>query len=288
MELLSPLTIRLRSAGWWILAVLLSAACASPDPGPGDMVPAGTLVPEEILNCRGDRDGVIEASELPLLAGVTARQRLFQDVDVESRGQSGDEGLSWDLDLEGGRIVEVRTEAVDEQWFAPVFPGASYAIAVDPVAAPDEQILGIYRIDDDGVYLLGTASRFSDRPLGGVLLPYETPPQVLRFPVALGDSWEVEARVTAGLVGGVAFTSLDTYRISIDARGAIHTQDVIIRDAMRLSVEVTIQTPALDPFTRLEIVWYRECLGEVARLTAHEGDLGPELSAAARLMTLAF
>lgn len=262
-------------------------SCAGPDPGPGDMEPAGTVIPEEILECRGDRDGTIAAAELPLLAGVTARQRVYGAVDISSAGSTGDQGLVWDMP-EGGELIEVRTEPIDGMWFADQFPTADYAVAVDPAEPFEDQILGLYQVLDDRVLLLGTASRHSDRPAGGLVLPYDEPAEVLRFPVELGDRWEQVVTVSEGRVGGAAFSSEDTYRFSVNARGAIRTPDAVIRDALRLRIELTIRTPALDPVERLEYVWYRECVGEAARMTATEGETGPEITRAAQLRVVAF
>jgi hypothetical protein len=272
-------------SGWLVAAI--ATACAGPDPGVGGLEPAGTLVPPEVLACHGDRDGAIAASELPLLAGMVARQRTYEDVAVLSAGVTDDDGLRWDMP-EGGRVIEVRTEPIEDQWFAASFPDATYAVPVDPARDPDDQVLGIYRVIDDEVLLLGTASRHPDRPAGGLLMPYDDPPVVLGFPVELGDSWEVTARVSSGTLAGAPFSSEDTYRIAVDARGSIHTPDAVIRDALRLRIALTIRTAAAEPIDRLELVWYRECLGEVARMTAHDGDAGPELDSAAGLRVLAF
>jgi hypothetical protein len=263
------------------------AACAGPDPGPGDMEAAGTLVPPELLACRGDRDGRIEADELPLLPGVTARLRVHRDVDFSTAGSSRGGRPTWTVP-DGGDLVDVATEPVEGAWFEADFAGATYAVATDPAAPWDEQILGVYLVDYEGVHLLGLASRRPDRPAGGLLLPYDEPATVLAFPVVLGTSWEVVARVSEGTVGGAAYVSEDTYRIAVDARGTVEAPGVVVRDALRLSVGVTIRTPARDPVERLEILWYRECVGEVARAVAPDGETGPELERVAQLRAAAF
>lgn len=277
----------MRITSFAVLTSLL-AACAGPDPGVGSLEPAGTLVPEEILECRGDRDGVIDADELPLLAGITAHQRVHESVAISSAGQRGDGGLEWVMP-EGGEIIDVTTEPLDDAWFAPEFPpDASYAVATNPTDPPSEQILGVYRVEEDAVLLLGLASREPDSPVGGLLTPYDEPVMVLRFPVVLGDSWESVGVVSEGTVGGATYVAEDSYVITVDGRGTVKTEDAIIRDALRLSVRLTIRTPAFDPIERLELIWYRECVGEVARLTPNDGDIGPEVEHAAELRTLAF
>lgn len=273
-----------------VIAALTSlAACAGPDPGPGDMELAGTLLPPELLECQSDRDGRITSEELPLLAGITAHQRLHRDVDFSTAGSGASGALTWQVP-EGGEIVNVSTEPIADAWFADAFEPLepSYAVAVDPAVPQDDQILGVYRVEPDRVLLLGLASRHPDRPAGGMLLPYDTPATVLRFPVELGDGWEQVVQVTEGTVGGAAFSSEDTYRIEVDARGTVETEDAIIRDALRLSVSVTVRTPALDPVEQLEHIWYRECVGEVARAAAPPGTTGPEFDHAEQLRVLAF
>ena len=80
----------------------------------------------------------------------------------------------------------------------------------------------------------------------------------------------------------------DSYVITVDGRGTVKTEDAIIRDALRLSVRLTIRTPAFDPIERLELIWYRECVGEVARAAAPPGTTGPEFDHAEQLRVLAF
>jgi hypothetical protein len=251
------------------------------------MEPAGTLIPPELLACRGDRDGAIDAEELPLIAGVTAHQRVQVGVDFSSAGSDGSQGLVWSVP-DGGEVLDIATEPIDDAWFEDSFPGATYAVTVDPSVPDDEQVLGVYGVEADRVLLLGLASRDEDRPGGAMLLPYAEPPTVLRFPVELGDEWDAVARVDDGVYGGMAYTAEDTYRIRVDARGTVSTPDAEIRDSLRISVAVTIRSPALDPIERREFLWYRECLGEVARAVAPDDAGGGEITEAAQLRSAAF
>ena len=273
-----------------LLPVLALASCAGPDPGPGDMEPAGTLIPPELLACRGDRDGAIGAEELPLIAGVTAHQRVQVGVDFSSAGSDGSQGLVWSVP-DGGEVLDIATEPIDDAWFEDSFPGATYAVTVDPSVPDDEQVLGVYGVEADRVLLLGLASRDPDGPtgLGGeVLLPYAEAPTVLRFPVELGDEWSAVALVEDGVYGGMAYTAEDTYEIRVDARGTVVTPDAEIHDALRLSVGVTIRSPAFDPIERRELLWYRECVGEVVRAVAPDGAGDDEITRAAQLRSAAF
>ena len=271
-----------------LLLLATMSACAEQNPGPFDLEPAGTLIPRELLDCHGDRDGSITAEELPLIAGVTAHTRVQYGASFSSAGSRSDRGLVWTVP-DDGEILDIATEPIDGAWFEERFPDASYAVTTDPAVAFEDQILGVYRVEDDGVRLLGLASRNPDRPAGGLLMPYSVPsPTVLRFPVELGDEWEAVGQVEDGLISGAPYTAEDTYHIRVDARGTISTPDADIRDALRLSVSVTIRTAILEPVVRREFMWYRECLGEVARAVAPDDVGDEEITSAVQLRSAAF
>ncbi|MBX7191691.1 MAG: hypothetical protein K1X94_06525 [Sandaracinaceae bacterium] len=265
---------------------LLSAAC-----GPNRTVPprpiwdgdAGVPVP---LGCVPNLDGRIEATELMPAYDVGASFLLSPSGelrDVLTAGEVRPDGtLRWDLGTDYASDVAVRFSAqhVEGTWFASSFPSGQFAVSDDPSGA----LLGVYRLDTTGLYLLGFASRDMSPPEGQTLWVYETPIVVFQLPLVPGASWVTVSDVRNATVRGLPYAGRDTYETHVSgSAGELVLPDLSFTQAMRVSTHVTIEPSAGAAIQRRQSSWLFECFGEVARVIAPEGEASDDFTTAASM-----
>jgi hypothetical protein len=227
--------------------------------------------------CRANADGRIEESELPFVVGVEARVRIGRDraVDVSGRPGQGSARV-WDLsrpDPADDTSATLVAESMTGKWFADRFPAAQFA---GPLV-PDNALLAPLVIDEDGVKLLGSASRDPDPPEGRTLLAYDTPVTLQPFPLTLGAHADTTTRATNGLLFGVPMALEDDYSVDVTAHGRVILPELILEDALRVTVRlrrVPLVGAAVQQVTH---VFVNECLGEVARFVSPPVPLTEEL-----------
>lgn len=249
--------------------LLLLAGCSSPleavDPreerwGTEDL-PSAT--------CAGDGDGVLEPGELASAGDLDLRATFV--VNGAPRDRPTD---PWDLRPEvdaEDRLVDLGPRAVADQWFAGRFPDAGFTTLLD--AAADRW--GLYRLDDDGLWLLGLASGVE----GDTALQYAPPVLLVPLPLAAGDRWSVDAQAE-GLAEGVEYpqdlgvdgvVSL-RHRWSLEATGA---GEVVVPlgtlPALRVRTQVAAEAHnsaaglIASDLQRVDL-YLAECLGLVGRV----------------------
>ena len=180
-------------------------------PGPTPYAPGE----EPRFTCVPNLDGVLEAGEVPVLIGGEVAylvnpegvsRRVDLDGVVDASGQR-----VWDLgaDFADDRVVGVGPMALTDQWFADDFPGGDYVAPVDLRGT----VLGVYHLDERGLWLHGVASAEPDPPAGRTLLPYDAPVPLYRFPLTQGDRYTVVGEVSVGTALGLAYRGTDTYEV---------------------------------------------------------------------------
>ena len=232
--------------------------------------------------CSGNHDGVIGRDELAFPVGMAVRY-LFNPpgttLTMSTDGTTGVDGAEYDLTSQAGELRELRLERVDDQWFGPAFPTATYAVLSDFAT----ETLGLYRVADEGLYLLGFASRQTDT----TLLVYNPPVLSLRFPVQKGDAWVALGKITGGRLGGKPFASTDTYRVTVDQQAAVVLPYLRFTGSLRVRVEVTQALPAGVTVVRQQKILFHECYGELGRLVSNPGELDPAFTTVAEFRRLA-
>jgi hypothetical protein len=236
------------------------------------------------LGCVPNLDGMIERAELEPSIG-TPVSFLFspsgEDRDVDLVGAEIGDGLRhWDLGVDYGSDRVGRIVALDPhaQWYASTFPTAQVAVPTDPGGAID----ALYRLDDAGFYLLGLASHTMDPPEGRTLLPYTTPIVLFQLPLVPGQSWISAADVT-GTIRGLPYAGHDTYENEVPAMGELVLPDLTFTQAMRVATRVTISPTAGAPVLRRQSTFVFECFGQVASVTARDGDDVQDFTTAATM-----
>ncbi len=232
--------------------------------------------------CRGNDDGVIARDELAFPVGATVNYLVNPTgttQGVQPDGTPMPDGPDWDLTSTAGDLHAFTLLAVDGQWFAGSFPGASYAVVSDLASG----ILGVYRVTDSAVLLLGFASPEPDK----TLLVYDQPVTTLRFPVRVGDAFVTGGKITNGRLNGQPFASTDTYRVAVDQRGTVEMPYLQFHQALRIQVQLTQAVFGGAQVQRIEYLYYHECYGELGRMVSIPNEQDPHFTTAAEFRRLA-
>jgi hypothetical protein len=236
------------------------------------------------LGCVPNLDGRIEASELTPSIGTPVSFLIaplgeIRDLDLVGSDLGGGE-RRWDLgtDFATDRVGSISALDPAAQWYAAEFPTAEVAVPTDPGGATD----ALYRLEDDGFYLLGLASHQMDPPEGRTLLPYATPILLFSLPLEPGRDWISTADVS-GMVRGLPYAGRDTYESRVPAMGELVLPDLTFTQAMRVATRVTVSPSAGAPVVRRQTTFVFECFGQVASVTARDGDDVEDFTLAAEM-----
>lgn len=256
----------------FVLTTVSLAACSenlTPQPAVRDELPA----------CVPDRDGAIEAHELPLALGVTAPYYEGKNRTFDSLGSGG----VWDLSIEdpGDAVVARGPVALKDQWYASEFPLGDFVV-------PDAAGLdGIYHQDDQALWLDGIASR-DQAPSMQTLVHYTLPVPVLRFPIVDGDAYETLAEIADGKTSGLPFVGTDRVRVEVVGEGRLDLPYVRFSPTLRVRTHVERVPSSGSPrVSRRSTSFLFECFGEVARAESVLDETDPDFTNAALLRRFA-
>lgn len=249
-----------------------------------NQTPAPTAGAPLPVACVPDLDGALTAVEVPLVLDTAAAYLITAaaPVDVAGTGSGATRRWDWSAERREDQAVDVVAAALDDQWYAPMFPGGQF------VAAGTGGLDGVYARDAAAVYLLGVASPTADPPGGRTLLVYDRPLAVLRFPLAEGDAWTETATISGGTLAGLPYNGTDTYAFAADGQGELQLPYVRFTRALRLRTLVT-STPAVGggATTRRQVSFWFECFGEVGRATSRADEPAADFTTAEELRRFA-
>ncbi|MBN4059172.1 hypothetical protein JYT22_00805 [Endomicrobium sp. AH-315-J14] len=240
---------------------------AGGDPGSGG---AGACLPND--------DGLIEQSEVIIMAGLSAKQLATQDVVFDTAGSDlGNGEREWDFSqaLAGDHMAVVETQELG--WYAGVFPGASYASRLGEAS----DLLGVYEVTPGALLLRGVVSPGDG--LSRTELKYDPPVVVLSFPLSEGKMWATSSTVS-GLAQGITVFYSEEFDYSVDKRGNAITPYAefnVLRVHSRFKrtfglLETTIQSH----------VFVTECFGTVANIRSKDNEMSKEFTDVAELRRL--
>ena len=251
----------------------------TPDAGPNPDPDAGAPL------CNPVGDFVVDRAEFPLGAGQQAHFRIADSsagLAVDLAGADCPAGKCWDFsgarDGDGDVVVELMS--VEDRWFAADFPGATYVSYVDR----EQGWLGVFRLTDNALQLLGTASAED----GAMKTTYDPPVDLYRFPLHVGDHWTISTTQSGFTNSGfVPIYTNDTYTITVAASGDVNTPQGPFR-----AVQVIAQVSQAVPFTfigndRIVHTFVSECFGIIARAVSEADETEPYFARASRLERLA-
>jgi hypothetical protein len=251
-----------------VIALALAACTTNQTPQPE---PAPTLE-----SCVPNRDGVITADEMPIALGATLSYYVGANRTIAQQG------MRWDFsaELADDDVVALGPVALKDQWYAASFPAGQFV--VDAGSGLD----GIYHQDDQALWLDGTASR-DGAMASRTLIVYPQPVAVLRFPVAVGDTYTSRAPLAAATINGLPFNGHDDVTIAVVSSGLLAVPYVEFSPVLRVTVSVA-RVPTAGPTTsRRSTLFLFECFGEVARAESNADESSAEFTKAAYLRRFA-
>jgi hypothetical protein len=256
--------MRFDLAAMQVALVVAAASACAPGPAPVEAL----FTPVALPTCHANADGIIEHEEMPFVIGATARVRVQENVSVDVDGAAGqDSSRVWDLsrpDPDDEPVGLLTLEDIEGQWFADRFAGADVAGPLQPGNA----ILGPLALDDDGIKLLGSASKDEAPAEGTTLLAYDDPVVLYPFPLKVGDHVVTATQAINGEALGVPVAVADTYTVDVDAHGEVILPDLIVEDALRVTIRLDRVPVAGLAQHQVSHVFVTECLGEVARFVS--------------------
>lgn len=230
--------------------------------------------------CRPNHDGVISATEVPVVLGLNATFRATQDVTVTTTGAAqGDGGFLWDFSspLAGDHDLVLTPQEPSAFWFGDRFANPTYVTRL----RDSEDELGIYQTTSDAVLLLGVAS--PEDGISRTVLEHDPPVTVFSLPFEVGDTWETNASVS-GQALGLPSLFRERYRSVVDARGELITPFGRF-PVLRVNVELT-RTVGLLVTTYRSQLYVAECFGSVAVVHSQQDEVSSTFSDAAEILRL--
>jgi hypothetical protein len=256
-----------RDKPWGSLLLLGCVACSPLAPPEG-----GNVTPVEFPSCEPNVDGRITRDELLFVEGATARVRIGRDVDVNVAGDAGQGSARvWDLTRpapEDDELGLLTVEPMEGHWFDELFPNAHLAGPLVPSNDGLSSILGPLSITEAGVLIHGSASRDENPSEGKTLLAYDEPVLLYPFPLELGTHAETLTQALNGVARGIPLAIEDTYTVDVTAHGEVRLPDLILEDALRVTLRLERVPVAGIAVQQVTHVFLNECVGEVARIVS--------------------
>jgi hypothetical protein len=271
---------------------ILLLGCAERTNPPADREAYAATALESPL-CLPDLDGRITSSEIGAAFGVPVSYLISPggtEREVDLLGVSADDGArvwDWSVDLADDQVLTVAARPIADFWFADELPagslqGAEFVVPLDAGGS----ILGIYRQDEAGLWLLGRASALEKPPEGRTLLSYESPVAVHRYPLEEGMQWVSVGVVENATLQGLPFAGQEVYEVQVSASGRLELPDLILTDVLQVRTRLTVDSAVGGSATIRQVSFLFECFGEVARATSHPGEPEEDFTIAAEVRRL--
>lgn len=286
---------------WLVLWVLFLAACG-PEQKPAEPTTDAATQPDQPRketgaadvsepSCVANNDGVIEISEVPFIAGASVAVRQNPqgtEISVHHTGQTNDKGaLIWDFTQHKGLSrAQVKTVEPSGYWFLSSFPQA-HILAPVTYRNFKGTFFQVLQVGKDALFLSGIASEKEQPEKDKVLLVYDAPVPLLRFPLRVGKEWVVTAK-SKGTVGGLPWASTDKYQIRVTHRGSVRLPDIQFDNTLR--IEMIVHQTLLGGQTRqiIQILFFHECFGEIVRVESRENERDTNFTKATLLRYISF
>jgi hypothetical protein len=256
-------------------AILLTACGDNVTPPPRQNYQAADAAP---LACAPNLDGKLESAELQAAIGTPVDYLINPAGKDRSISLSGPP-FRFDIDFADDQKLTVAASTVAGKWYSASFPTGEFVTAVDAAGTVE----GVYRHEDNGLFLLGLASKNEGDK---TLLVYDQPIAVVRFPLTPGTKWVSVGKVTNGTFRGLPYAGTDTYEVEDDAVGKLVLHDFTFEQVHRLRTKVTVSPSAGMVTTRRQVSFFAECFGEVVRAVSKDNEPNADFTVASELRRL--
>ncbi len=248
-----------------------------------DFLPLPDAPAGDAAVCSGNRDNMIARSEMAFLLGATviyAVNRPGTTVESINTAAAATGGARvWDFSAANAADTRVLDEVLSPRgmWWASSYGDATFAAVIDR----STNLLGVYRVSDAALELLGTVSTEANR----TNLRFTPPVAVLRFPLRVGASWEQTVNGT-GFVNFTPLSNVTRYANVIDSAGEVWTPAGRF-PALRMRTDLDQSIPlTVFRVTRRTFTFISECWGVVARIASVDNETSEELRRASEYRRL--
>jgi len=232
--------------------------------------------------CTPNHDGSITLPELPLVAGKMATFRVASNATFDTAGSAAGGGMRrWDLtgQLANDTDTPLALQSPTGQWWAPVFPTATYAA----VLSTSSDLLGVFRVESSQVTLLGVVS-----PAAGSFrteLAYDPPVKILALPITANASW-MSTSTVSGTAQGAIVAYTEKYASLVDQVGTMKTPFGEF-PVVRIATDLTRTSGFTTLLTKRQFAWTAECYGSVATVASQDFETSAEFNDPAEVRRLA-
>ncbi|MBL8604403.1 MAG: hypothetical protein JNK72_20930 [Myxococcales bacterium] len=222
--------------------------------------------------CRVNNDGVINRNEMAFLVGASVLYAVndtgttVEPVDLVGAPHP-DRPMqrlwSFSAPVMSDRRILDEVMSPSGRWWSSSYADATFATVADR----STNLLGVYRVSDTELQLLGTVSTEANR----TNLRFSPPVTVLRFPLREGDTWEQTVN-GSGFVNFTPLNNVSRFTNRIDAAGEVRTPAGRFQ-ALRLRTDLDQSIPlTVFRVTRRTFTFVSECWGVVARVISTDNE----------------
>ena len=279
---------------------LCFTACSTPpplEPEPSEKTKKDAGQPEQQQQdftqnrCKGNNDGIIDWNEVQFVAGASAnvlRNPPGKVIKVNHAGRVNDNGVRvWDFrNTAADYSAKVKTVDPTGKWFLSSFPKANLLTPTE-LSGYKGELYQVYSTSSKTLFLEGIASE-KEKPDGDkILLPYETPVPLLRFPLREGKEWLVTSKAK-GVIQGLPVTSTDRYHIKVAGRGSVILPDIQFDNSLKIVLHVQQRLLGGQSRRLYQVLFMHECYGEIVRIESKENESSESFNQARLLRFISF
>jgi hypothetical protein len=187
----------------------------------------------------------------------------------------------WDLSgvLANDQDRTLALAAPDSAWWAPAFPGATYAT---PLVSTSD-LRGVFQLGASHLDLLGVVS--PDSGTYKTELEYDAPARILAVPMQAGTTWTSSSTVS-GYAQGVIVAYTEAYESRVDHVGTMVTPYGEF-PVLRIATDLTRTSGFTTLATTRTFTWVAECFGPVATASSQSFESSDEFTDIAEVRRLA-